>query len=83
MLLLQVELLTGTKRVSLARFASKFSHLIASHNDPGTMLFYISLITGLEKDDQNRNPNNNERDHLIAMSLARLKKSPDQSGLWF
>ena len=61
MLLLQVELLTGTKRVSLARFASKFSHLIASHNDPSILLFYISLITVLEKDDHYRNSNNNER----------------------
>ena len=37
MLLLQVELLTGTRRVSFARLASKVSHSIASHNVPCTL----------------------------------------------
>ena len=37
MLLLQVGLLTGTRRVSFARLASKVSHSIASHNVPCTL----------------------------------------------
>ena len=37
MLVLQVELLTGTRSVSFARLASKVSHSIASHNVPCTL----------------------------------------------